>query len=212
MRDIPFFTTENGVASLTLSEIPYKSCAYVRVQSASDPHVLLSECADFCTAAGAKCIYATGHEALEHLPIFTEIWEMSRLRDGIGDTDAALFPVTENTAEQWRGIYNSAMLDVPNSATMTVEKMREQLEMGNGYFVHREGLLLGIGIAGGDRVDTVISVLPGSGQDVLLALNHALSEEKIMVQVASRNLRAVNLYRRLGFIKAQVISRWFKIS
>ena len=37
MRNIPVFTTEFGVASLILKEIPYKGTAYVRLQSSLYP-------------------------------------------------------------------------------------------------------------------------------------------------------------------------------
>ena len=32
MRDFPIFSTETGVSSLTLKEIPYKKQAYIRIQ------------------------------------------------------------------------------------------------------------------------------------------------------------------------------------
>jgi hypothetical protein len=32
MRDIPMFTTEYGVASLVLKEIPYQAAAYITIQ------------------------------------------------------------------------------------------------------------------------------------------------------------------------------------
>ena len=31
MKDIPAFTTENGIASLILREIPYREEAYIRI-------------------------------------------------------------------------------------------------------------------------------------------------------------------------------------
>ena len=47
MKDIPVFTTENGVASLTLREIPYSRKAYFRIQSASDAAMLIKECVEY---------------------------------------------------------------------------------------------------------------------------------------------------------------------
>ena len=44
MRNIPVFTTEFGVASLILKEIPYTGIAYVRLQSSLFPEKLLEEC------------------------------------------------------------------------------------------------------------------------------------------------------------------------
>lgn len=211
MRDIPVFTTATGVASLTLKEIPYKREAYIRIQETQEPDLLLKECVEFCRAAGAERIYATGHEILEKYPLHTAIWRMNRFLEGLPQTDAALFPVQDKTLEQWRGIYNERMMNVPNSATMTILDGQEMLKKGDGYFVHRGEALLGIGKASGETVDAVISVIPGSGEAVLLALCNALSGDRVCVDVASINKRAVNLYRRLGFIQTAELSRWFKI-
>ena len=32
MRDFPFFTTEYGVSSLSLKEVPYRQEAYIRIR------------------------------------------------------------------------------------------------------------------------------------------------------------------------------------
>lgn len=211
MRDIPAFTTDNGVASLTLSEIPYKQAAYIRIHDSCEVELFLKECCDFCRTVGAQRIFATGHTYLEQYPIFTSIVRMTRSRDSLPETDAALFPVRENTLEQWRALHNEKMSSIPNSAYMTELKAREQLKKGNAYFVHRGDLLLGIGVASGDTIEALATVVPGSGQDVLLALNHALSGDQICMEVASANTRAVALYQRLGFIKTEELSVWHQI-
>ena len=51
MRNIPVFTTENGVGSLVLQEIPYTGNAYVRIHDSVMPEAFLRECVDFCTMA-----------------------------------------------------------------------------------------------------------------------------------------------------------------
>ena len=48
MKDIPVFTTQNGVASLILQEIPAQGCAYIRLQATLSPEQLLTECIAFC--------------------------------------------------------------------------------------------------------------------------------------------------------------------
>ena len=58
MRDIPMFTTENGVAGLVLSQIPYRQTAYVTIHASSEPAALVGECLQFCRAAGAERIFA----------------------------------------------------------------------------------------------------------------------------------------------------------
>ena len=211
MKDMPVFTTSYGVASLTLREIPYKGIAYIRIQNSPEPGSLLKECIDFCCAVGAVNIYATGHRYLEKFPLHTEIWRMDCLIDQLPKSDASLFPVQEKTLEQWREIYNRHMKDVPNSTTMTLADAEAMLKKGDGYFVHKGDCLLGIGKAGDRSVDVVISVVPGSGKDVLLALCNALSGDKVCVEVASVNSSAVRLYNNMGFIKTAEISRWYKV-
>lgn len=205
------FTTNNGVASLTLREIPYKKAAYIRIQDTLDPKELLQECCDFCRAVGAEKIYATGHRILEALPAYTEIWGMRCLREELPDTDAALFPLQQETLEQWRRLYNEKMYDVPNARYMTMADAQQLLADGDGYFVHRDNDLLGIGIASGNLVKTVVAALPGAGKDVLLALNHTLSDDHIKLEVASENRRAVRFYEKLGFIKTEVIEKWHQV-
>ena len=98
MRDFPIFTTENGVGSLVLKEIPYRGVAYITIRDSSAPAEFLNECADFCRAVGAQHVYASGHSILESYPVYTSIVQMSASTEFIPETDAALFPVTEKTA------------------------------------------------------------------------------------------------------------------
>lgn len=211
MRNIPAFTTELGIASLTLSEIPYKQVAYIRIHDSKKVKAFLNECCDFCRAVGAQHIYAAGHELLSDYPLHTGIVRMSRTLEGLPETDAALFPVQQKTLEKWRTLYNETMHDVPNSAYMTQKKAEKYLNSGKAYFVHRDGKLLGFGAVAGETIEVLGSVVPGAGQDVLLALSHAISSDRICVEVATANTRAVRLYNRLGFITTDQISVWYKI-
>ena len=43
MKDFPVFTTENGVASLVLKEIPYRREAYITLRDSRTPEALLEE-------------------------------------------------------------------------------------------------------------------------------------------------------------------------
>lgn len=211
MRDFPVFTTENGVGSLVLKEIPYRSIAYVTIHDSSFPTEFLKECLEFCRVVGAEHIYAKGHEVVEYYPFYTSVIQMSASTESIPETDASIFPVTEQTLSKWREIYNDRMKDVDNASYMTDVDAKELLKRGAGYFVHAAGELLGIGIASGDRIDCVASVKRGSGREVMAALTHALMCERIILEVASTNLRAISLYESLGFIKTAEISRWYKI-
>ena len=212
MKNIPVFTTQYGVASLIFEQIPYRAEAYIKIQDSNETEKLLEECRDFCRAVGAQKIYASGHFIPEKYPFHTAVYKMTVCRASLEDTDAALFPVTKQTLEKWRNIYNSRMAQVANASYMTEADGRKMLDDGDGYFVHREGALLGIGKASGNRIEAVVSCVPGAGRDVVLALNHALSGEEICLEVASANTRAVRLYERMGFIKTAEISRWYIIS
>lgn len=56
MKDIPFFQWEGCVATLALSEIPYRQKAYILVRLCPEEKLrpFIAECAAFCRVAGAK--------------------------------------------------------------------------------------------------------------------------------------------------------------
>ena len=85
------------------------------------------------------------------------------------------------------------------------------LKEGDAYFVHRNGELLGIGRVKGEEIRFLASVQPGAGEDVVRALAHAVTGESVVVEVASVNQKAVDLYSRLGFLKTKELSTWYKI-
>ena len=211
MRDFPVFTTENGVGSLVLKEIPYSGIAYVTIRDSSFPTDFLRECLEFCRAVGAKVIYATGHEILNEYPFYTSVIQMVASADVISHTDAALFPVTEQTLSRWREIYNLKMSKVDNASYLSERAANEMLKKGNSYFIHRGGTLLGIGTIGDERIECVASVAPGGGREVISALTHALLGERVTLDVASTNIKAIRLYESMGFIKTAELSRWYKI-
>lgn len=211
MRDIPVFTTQNGVASLFLREIPYRGRAHIKFQSTLEPEKLLEECVSFCRACGAEWIDAAGHPYLENYPLITALLSMQCEKSRLPQTDACLFPVTEQTVGKWLDIYNERMANVPNAAYMDGQDGRELLKTGDGYFIHRDGELLGIGKAAGDYIDTVISVIPGMGETVVAALASGLHCDTVRLMVADANTRAVRLYERMGFIKVKELSRWYRV-
>lgn len=212
MRDFPVFTTENGAASLVLREIPYRGVAYITLQDTQNPREFLAECVDFCKMAGAKKIYATGHEWLKKYPVHTSVVKMQRPREGLPESDASLFPVTEKTVEQWRSLYNERMQNVPNAAAMTREDGKQLITKGGGYFVHRDGELLGIGIAREDKIETIAALKQGAGETVLLSLCSALFSENLVLEVAANNEPATRLYKRLGFLKTELLRTWYDVT
>ena len=211
MQDIPMFTSEYGVASLFLKEVSYRGRAHIKIQSSLEPDKLLEECISFCRMCGAEWIDAAGHEYLQKYPLITSLSLMTRPLEGLATTDACLFPMTEATMQQWLDIYNERMADIPNAAFMDSKDGKDLLQKGNAYFVHKDGQLLGIGVASGDFIDTVIAVKPGAGEAVVRALATVLTEDTVRLMVADVNTRAVRLYERLGFGRAKELSRWYLV-
>ena len=211
MKDMPMFTTEYGVASLFLREITYRGRAHIKIQSSLEPKLLLEECISFCRMCGAEWIDAAGDPYLENYPLITAIVAMQCHREAIAQTDACLFPVTEQTLQRWLDIYNEKMANIPNAAYMDSKDGKQLLESGDGYFSHRDGKLLGIGKAKDDFIDTVIAVEPGAGETVVRALCSSLSCDTVRLWVASANTRAVRLYERMGFVPVKEISRWYRV-
>ena len=211
MKDIPIFTTKYGTASLSLREIPYQQTAYVRILATDRLTELLEKCVGFCRAAGAERVFAADHSGLQEYPLYTSIIRMRCLKEQLGDTDAALFPVQQNTLDNWLRIYRDKVRHVPNGAWMTDVDGQKMLADGSGYFIHRGEALLGIGKVGQNSIEFLASTSPGAGAQVVKALSHAVFTEDILLDVASANQKAVRLYESLGFIAVQELSQWYKI-
>lgn len=210
MKDFPVFTTENGVASLILKEIPYRGEAYIHLRDSQDPEALLEECVSFCAACGAEKIYASGSGILENYPLHTAVLEMR----GIPNVDEALveslFPVTEATVARWRALCNKAMAKVDNAGTLE-SRDEERLLEGGAYFVHRRGELLGIGYLREDCIEAIAAAKPGAGARVLHSLASVCPGVPLRLEVAESNGRAIALYEKIGFLKVRELSRWYRV-
>lgn len=210
MKDIPFFTTEYGVASLMLAEIPYRQEAYIRIQSVCDGAVeeLIRECMAFCRAAGAEKIYWSAGDVEGEL--HTSILEMRGVA-WVNQTKLEnLFPVTEETIERWRQIFNERMIQVDNAATLTSHDEKRILASGGAYFVHHDGELLGVGWMEDTKLQAIAAVKPGAGERVLHSLMSLVEGESVTLEVASTNEKAIRLYERAGFVKTREIRRWYR--
>lgn len=213
MKDIPIFTTDWGVASLILKEIPYKQIAYVKVQDVQPGHTkaLCGECVQFCRAAGAETVIASGSPELECYPYYASVYEMRLSGFGRELTDACLFPVTEETVGKWRKIYNEKMAGVDFAVTMTAFDEKEIVSSGGAYFVHSCGKLLGIGWMNGSELMAVASVIPGMGETVTRTMLTVADSDSVWLQVASTNERAIRLYHRMGFLMTKEVNRGYRI-
>jgi len=209
MKDIPFFQTEFGVASLALGEIPYRQEAYIRVQSVlpGQMEALVQECAAFCRAAGAERIYWSAGDAQGQL--YTAVYEMRGTAWVDPEKLESLFPVTEQTVTRWRQLYNERMGNVDNAATLTASD-EPRILAGGAYFIHREGRLLGIGWLEDTGLLAVASLVPGAGERVMHTLMSLVEGADMTLEVASTNGKAIRLYERLGFIKTGELRRWYR--
>ena len=212
MKDIPMFTTDSGVSSLILKEIPYKQLAFIHVQDVQSgqlkPH--LEECISFCRMLGAEKILAKGHEELQSYPLHSVVVEMTLMHDQ-REPEANLWPVTQESVTKWREIYNEAMGKFDNHATLTFHDEKRIVQSGGAYFVHRDGAVLGIGWMDGQELLALVSVIPGMGETVARTLFTTVGSDKITLEVVSDNLRAVKLYERMGFVKTREVSRWYRL-
>ena len=204
------FTTEYGVASLLMKEIPYKETAYIVIQSSEQPEELLKECVSFCRICGAEKIYASGHEYLEQYPLHSIIYEMK----GEAWVDESkvehLWPVTEETVSKWREFMNERLKNVDNAATLEKQDEKNILEGGGAYFVHRSGELLGAGWLLDGKL-LLIAAVPGSGEKVMHTLISLQPDQPIELEVASTNFRAIRLYEKMGLVQTEELRRWHKI-
>ena len=209
MKDFPMFTTEYGVASLILKEVPYRKEAYIVIQSSQQPEELLTECISFCRIVGAEKIYARGHEYLERFPLHCAIYEMkgvSRVNDELVQN---LWPVTTENIEKWRGMLNERMSGVDNAGTLERGDEKEILSLGGAYFVHNTGELLGAGWVADGELKLIASFKKGAGERVIHSLLSTVPDQFLSIQVVSTNQRAIRLYEQMGFVKCAELRRWY---
>lgn len=211
MRNIPVFTTEFGVASLVLKEIPYTQTAYIKLQSSLEPELLLSECISFCRAAGAERIYAAGDRCLQKYPLHTKVLRMQADKSELPDTCAIAKPVLPEELQRWKDCYNRSMEGVANAAYMDDMDAKDMLRKEEGYFIIRNDVQIGIGRVSGECILVVASMIRGSGRDTTLALLPFVSSNVVCLEVASTNHRAIRLYESLGFQCQAEVSAWYKI-
>lgn len=211
MKDIPVFTTEYGIASLMLREIPYRGEAYIRVRSCEPENLgaLLEECRGFCRMAGADKIYATAETMPEGWSLHASVIRMQGTARVDQDELENLFPVTEQTVAHWRQICNASMREVSCAATQTAADEKRILESGGAYFVHRQGELLGIGWLLDGELAVLCSVIPGEGRHVLNTLLSLVEGSSVTLEVASTNYRAIRLYEKMGFLRTAELTRWY---
>ena len=211
MRDFPVFTTEYGVASLVLREVPYREEAYITVQSALQPEELLKECISFCRMVGAEKVFARGHEIVEQYPLYCSVLEMRGCVDVENEKIANLWPVTKETASRWRQVLNEKLRPIDNAGTLEARDEQEILDRGGAYFVHGNGELLGAGWLVDGELKLIASAKPGAGEAVFHSLLSVNPPEQLRLEVASTNGRAIRFYEKLGLVKTAELRRWYRV-
>ena len=214
MRDFPVFTTDFGVSSLILREIPYRQEAYIHIQDVQPDGLSehLRECASFCRMAGAERIFASGHMDLQAYPQHMSVLEMQGTAWVDPQKMEHLFPVTEQTVSRWRSLMNERLRGVDNAATLTASDEKKILQSGGAYFVHHEGELLGAGWLEDTRLLLVAAAKPGAGERVMHTLMSLVEGARITIEVSSTNTRALRLYEKLGFLTVRNVLQWYDVS
>lgn len=211
MKDFPVFTTQHGVASLILKEIPYRKECYIHLQSTEDPEQLLRECVSFCKACGAEKIQATGHPILERFSLHMTLIQMRGMIEICEEEIPSMFPVTERTVPQWRELYNRRMNAVDHASTLEKRDEPRIIASGGAYFVHESGIPIGIGWLEDDRLSALAALIPGAGEKVCKAMQSLIPNQQMTLEVASTNVKAIRLYERLGFLKTAELARWYQV-
>ena len=213
MRDFPFFTTDYGVSSLILKEIPYRGEAYIRILDVQEDSFQehLAECVSFCRMCGAEKIYAEGNRKLESYPVYTAVNRMQGTVEPNPEKVASLFPVTEETVSRWRSIYNEAMRTVDNAGTLESRDEKTIVGSGGAYFVHDHGELLGVFWLEDAKLLAVAAVKPGVGERVMHTMLTLLGGEPLTLEVASTNARAIRLYEKTGLVATARIRQWHRV-
>ena len=211
MKDFPVFPTEFGIASLVLKEIPYRGEAYIIIQDTQQPEELLKECISFCRMCGAEKVYARGHEITTRYPLLCGIVQM-RGEIFVDESKVEhLWPVTEETVSRWRQLMNERLRGVDNARTLEKKDEQEILNCGGGYFVHRDGELLGAGWLFDGELKLLASCKKGVGERVCHTLFSAEPQRQIKLEVASTNEKAIRLYEKLGFVAVAELWRWYRV-
>ena len=211
MRDFPMFTTEYGVASLVLKEVPYRQEAYVIIQSALQPEELLRECISFCRMVGAEKVFARGHACMESYPLYCAVFEMRGSMEVDEEKTQNLWPVTKETVEVWRQFLNEKLRVIDNAGTLEAKDEQEILDSGGAYFVHRKGELLGAGWLAGEELKLIAAAEPGTGEWVFHSLLSVEPPEQLRLEVASTNERAIRFYEKMGMVKTAELRRWYQV-
>lgn len=199
MKDLPVFPCQDGMASLILSEIPYRQEAYILLRAVyGSLAALVRQCANFCADAGAKRIYVSGEGELSAYPVYARLIDRSIERALLPRVSAR----TERTdSDEWAALYNERFRAVP--CAKTYRKTPE-----NACFIFDGDARIGLGLCIGDELAAVASLERGRGAACVCALAAQMDAGRIRLLCAEENTAAMRLYDRLGFSNDGVRRVW----
>lgn len=211
MVNIPVFTTDVGVATLILREIPQFGRAYVLPRSFfGAPEVLVRECAAFCRSVGAERVDVQLSAAAPGTAFSCEIWELTRPALPAPESGLLLEPLGPEMLDVYRALYNRRFRAVDNAASCSAQDAREAAQKG-AYLLLEQGEAIGLGQIWDGELYAVAAGRPGLGYALTCALLQKAVPGPVRLQVASSNAPALRLYERLDFEKTGVRSRWFRV-
>ena len=211
MRDIPLFTTQNGVASLLFKKIPFTGEAFVHIRDTADCNALVRECVDVCRMAGGETVYATGHGKLTAYPLACAVLRYRVHKDLLAMTEAVAIPITMEQKAWWRDVYNRKMASVMGASPLSESETDRLISEEKAFLIYLACSAIGIGVAYDGEIQAVAALVPGGGQDSVLALANLLDSDTVALCVASNNEKAIALYSALGFCQTGVEANWYKI-
>ncbi len=215
MNNIPFFTAAGGTATLILKEIPNCGAAYVLARTWPERHLqpLLREAAAFCRAAGARKVYGSAGQpvsGLEHAyDMVTMTLPLAQLKPP--EIPVTLEAVNAGNLARYRQIYNTCFQDVPNAASYSMRDAERMAASERCYLALQDGQYAGMGQLDGSELRAV-GVLPafrGLGTPLTQTLLAMLPSSEATALVSTVNVRAWNMYMRLGFRQTELVSSWY---
>ena len=211
MKDIPFFQWEGCMATLVLSEIPYRQEAYILVRLCPPAQLrpFLRECTAFCRAAGAGRVYAAADELPAWLPHAYDIVRLTCPREQLRKTDSpALTALDADNQALFLKLQRTLFQTVDGAVTYGLADC-ERMRAAQSGFLWLEGeVAVGIGEIRDNEICTVGVTRSGAGAALVCALSEKIQAPHLTVQTSSTNARALRLYARLGFRQTQTVSRW----
>ena len=217
MKNIPIFTACGGTASLILSEVPRWKRAYVMIQTQTpgEESAQAASCADFCRQVGAQEVFLTCRDGTE-LPrphaYDMQRHTLPRSALPIPARKVTLIPLDAKTTPVYIDAYNRRFAAIPGAAAATPEQLARAAAAGSRQFLVAgpTGDPVGLGEIRGGELRAVASLRRGWGADVTAALLQECEGDPLTLTVCSTNRPALALYRRLGFVCAATVSRWFR--